>query len=157
MEHGTTVVTKRWGYERPVVPFVGRVGSLNKAALKRIQVYTDLFVKCCWLSDFRGRTIEAIKRFVILTNSGLNKIHYRRSISINHHRRLKLKKDTHKRWLDKRYLLCGGRAPGYTLTLEALVDEAVEEGPTVIAESGRGVRVVAEVVPRASVLQNSFT
>jgi hypothetical protein len=40
-----------------------------------------------------------------------------------------------------------------TLTLEPLVDEPVEEGAAMVAEGGAGVRVHAEPVLRAVVLQ----
>ncbi len=40
-----------------------------------------------------------------------------------------------------------------TLTLEPLVDEPVEEGAAMVAEGGAGVRVYAEPVLRAVVLQ----
>ena len=43
----------------------------------------------------------------------------------------------------------GEKLPLLTLTLEPLVDEAVEQGSTVVAESGRGVGVKSEPVLRS--------
>jgi hypothetical protein len=47
----------------------------------------------------------------------------------------------------------GRHFPMLTLALEPLVDEPVEEGAAVVAEGGAGVRVHAEPVLRAVVLQ----